>query len=39
MMFSAEVCATPRGGGGGDVLGLIFGIGIFIAIMIAVFKK
>ena len=39
LIFSAEVSATPRGGGGGGALGLIFGVGIFIAIMIAVFKK
>lgn len=39
LLFSVEACATPRGGGGGGALGLIFGVGIFIAVMIAVFKK
>jgi hypothetical protein len=39
IMLSTEACATPRGGGGGGALGLIFGVAIFIAVMIAVFKK
>lgn len=39
LLFASTASATPRGGGGGGTLGLIFGIVIFVAIMISVFKK
>ena len=37
LCFSAS--AYARGGGGGGALGLIFGVAVFVAIMIGVFKK
>lgn len=39
LLLSAEASATPRGAGGGGALGLIFGIAIFVALLIALFKK
>lgn len=38
-LLTPTTSAYARGGGGGGALGLIFGVAMFIAIMIAVFKK